>query len=274
MTSVPVRQPDTEVAKPAHTMIDLVYEPGMLLGGGSAVMYQLAVWGVGKGVAQHSTTLQRPSDRLRTTLSFVYVMGLGTDEERKAIARMVNRAHKPIRGEGYTAFDPELQLWVASTLAEVGKQMWEIFYGPLDPESLEYIYKEGQIYGTILQVKPEMWPATRADFDRYWEQMQSEFRSDPEIREYAHKLLSAKHAQWHRKPLMPLISLVTRGNCSPQVRETLGFGWTDREQRLYDAFFAVVRPIYVRTPRWLRRLPIKLFMRDIRRRMAAGKRVI
>jgi uncharacterized protein (DUF2236 family) len=95
-----------------------------MLGSGSAVMYQLAVWGVGKGVAEHSTTMQRPVDRLRTTLTYVYVMGLGTDEERAQVARMVNRAHVPIRGEGYSAFDPELQLWVAATLAEVGREMY------------------------------------------------------------------------------------------------------------------------------------------------------
>src|SRR5215212_10759046 len=103
------------VGGPTLTIEELLSEPGLMLGSGSAVMYQLALWEVGKGVAEHSDTLQRPLDRLRTTLSYVYVMGLGTDEEKAAIARMVNRAHRPVKGEGYTAYDPELQLWVAAT---------------------------------------------------------------------------------------------------------------------------------------------------------------
>ncbi|MSZ76010.1 MAG: DUF2236 domain-containing protein, partial [Actinobacteria bacterium] len=61
----------------------------LLLGAGSTVMYQLAMKGVGLGVAEHSTTLARPVDRLRTTLTYVYVMVLGSAEEKAQIARLV-----------------------------------------------------------------------------------------------------------------------------------------------------------------------------------------
>ncbi|MBO9523614.1 MAG: DUF2236 domain-containing protein [Nocardioidaceae bacterium] len=256
------------------TLADLLYEPGLMLGSGSAVMYQLAVWGVGKGVAEHSNTMQRPLDRLRTTLSYVYVMGLGTEEEQQAIARMVNRAHVPVKGEGYTAFDPELQLWVAATLAEVAREMYEKIFGPIDPATLEGLYRDGWIYGTALQVKPEMWPPTRAEFDAYWDRMQSEFRSDPQIQRYARALLSTKDAKWFVKPISPLISLVTRGNLSPQAREVLGLSWSDREQQRYNRLWSLIRTVYPWIPRWVRRIPAKVAMRDIRWRMRTGRRVI
>ena len=272
MSAVPA-EPAT-AGEPKVTLEDLLHEVGLMLGSGSAVMYQLAVWGVGKGVAEHSTTMQRPVDRLRTTLTYVYVMGLGTDEERAQVARMVNRAHAPVRGEGYSAFDPDLQLWVAATLAEVAREMYERIFGPLDEVTLEHLYREGWVYGTALQVKPEMWPPTRAEFDAYWERMQGEFRSDPQIQRYARALLSTKHATWFVKPLSPLISLVTRGNLSPAAREVLGLPWSARDQRRYDRFWSAVRVVYPRVPRWARALPARVAMVEVRWRMRTGRRVI
>lgn len=274
MTSAPARPPRATDPGPTITLADLLREFGLLLGSGSAVMYQLAVWGVGKGVAEHSTTMQRPVDRLRTTLTYVYVMGLGSDEERAQVARMVNKAHVPIKGEGYSAFDPELQLWVAATLAEVGREMYERIFGPLDPLTLEHLYREGWVYGTALQVKPEMWPPTRAEFDAYWQRMQGEFRSDPQIQRYARALLSTKDAKWFVKPIAPLISLVTRGNLSPAARAALALPWSAKEQRHYDAFWRVVRAVYPRVPKSVRALPAHVAMAEVRWRMRTGRRVI
>lgn len=253
---------------------DLLREPALLLGSGSAVMLQLAEWGVGKGVAEHSDTLERPLDRLRTTLTYVYVMGLGTDEERARIAAMVNRAHGPVRGDGYSAFDPELQLWVASTLVEAAKQMYEKVFGPLDPDTVERLYREGWVYGTALQVREDMWPPTRADFERYWARKEAGFRSDPQIRAYARALISTREAAWSVKPLMPVVSLLTRGNLSPRARSVLGLPWSRRDQRRYDALWRVVRVAYPWLPRRLRRLPADLAMAEVRWRLRSGRRLI
>jgi uncharacterized protein (DUF2236 family) len=256
------------------TIADLLYEPALMLGAGTAVMLQLAEWGVGKGVAEHSTTMRRPVDRLRTTLTYVYVMGLGTDEEKAAVARMVNKAHVPVRGEGYTAFDPDLQLWVAATLAEVGKQMYEKVFGPMYPDNLEQLYRDGWIYGTALQVKPEMWPPTRAEFEEYWARKEAGFRSDPQIRAYARALISTRDAKWFLRPGQPLISLLTRGNLSPHAREVLGLPWSRRDQRRYDLTWRIVRRTYPLVPGLVRRLPARFAMLEVRWRMRTGRRVI
>ena len=59
-------------------LADFVGESMLLLGAGSTVLLQLADRGTGHGVADHSTTLQRPLDRLRTTMTYVYAVTLGT----------------------------------------------------------------------------------------------------------------------------------------------------------------------------------------------------
>jgi uncharacterized protein (DUF2236 family) len=254
---------------------DMACEQGLLLGAASTVFYQLADKGVGLGVAEHSTTLKRPVDRLRTTLLYIYMMVLGTDDERAAITRMVNRAHGPVHSEGrYSAFDPELQLWVAATLARNGPVIYERLFGPLDEESHEQLYRQSQILGTALQVKPEQWPATRADFEDYWNKKLETLESDPAVQVYVQRLLKAEQRHLLLRPLGKVDDLMARGNVDPRVREVLGLTWTPLDQARYDLFWKVFPPIYRAVPKLLRQLPARLIVLDTRRRMRSGKRVI
>lgn len=247
----------------------------LLLGAGSTVLYQLALLGVGRGVAEHSTTLTRPVDRLRTTLTYVYVMTLGTDEERRAVSRMVNKMHAPVRGEGYTAYDRDLQLWVAATLAHNGIFIHEKVFGPMSPATKEQIYRDSQVFGTALQVRPEDWPATYAEFEDYWDDvLANRLSSEPLVRDYVRKLLSSKGQPWFLRPGNGLQNLMTKGNLPPGVRDLLGLTWSWREQKLYDLFWSVHNLAYPLLPTFVRRAHARLVLRDFRRRMRRGKRVI
>lgn len=254
---------------------DYVGEQMLLLGAGSTVMYQLAMKGVGLGVAEHSTTLARPVDRLRTTLTYVYVMALGTEAESQAIARLVNKMHGPVRSGGrYSAFDPDLQLWVAATLARNGETLYERVFGPMDEATKERCYRDAWIFGTALQVTPQMWPQTRAEFETYWETSLERLEPDPDVRHYARLLLDRKSAPLALQPILPLQSLMTRGNLDARTRAILDLPWSRRDQRLYDAFWAFFIPAYKVVPRPLRQLPARLILRDVRRRLRNGRRVI
>lgn len=257
------------------TVADQVSEAAILLGSGAAVMNQLAMLGVGLGVAEHSTTLSRQADRLRTTLTYVYGMVLGTDEERRALARMVNKAHVPIRSQNrYSAFDPALQLWVAATLAQMGMQLQELLFGPLDPPDAEQIYRDCWVFGTALQVTEQAWPQTLAEFDGYWSQSLERMRPDPAVQAYVHELLSVRATPWLLKPAIPLQSLMARGLVPARTREVLALPWSARDQRLFDLFWRIFPRLYRRVPKCIRVLPSRLYLRDFRRRMAAGRRVI
>ncbi len=256
-------------------LADFVGEQMLMLGAGSTVMYQLAMKGVGLGVAEHSTTLSRPIDRLRTTLTYVFVMSLGTEKEKKDVARMVNKMHSAVRSPGrYSAFDPELQLWVAATLAKNGEWLFEKVFDPMDQATKERIYRESWIFGTALQVTPEMWPQSRAEFDEYWEESLLKLEPDPIVQRYAAQLLDTRGAPLATKLLIPLQSLMTRGNLDSRTREILALPWSSRDQKLYDAFWKMFVPAYRMVPRPLRQLHARLVLRDMRRRMRKGKRVI
>lgn len=271
---VTARSATPDPAKADFGLADYIGEGALLLGAGSTVMNQLALYGVGKGVAVHSNTLDRPIDRLRTTLTYVYVMTMGSDAEKKAVARMVNRAHRVVRGKDYTAFDPHLQLWVAATLAQNGEFIYEKTFGPMSEATRERSYRECWIFGTALQVPEEAWPATRSEFTAYWERMQGELSPDPQVQAYAAALLSTKGAPLLLKPSILLQSLLTRGNLEPHVREVLAMKWSRLDQRLYDAFWVAFRLVYPRVPRPIRTLHSRLVLRGMRKRLRENRRVI
>lgn len=267
--------PAPDPARGAFGLSDLVAEPVLLLGAGSTVMYQLAMKGVGLGVAEHTTTLARPVDRLRTTLTYVFVMVLGTEEEKRAIARMVNLRHAPVRSEGrYSAFDPDLQLWVAATLARNGEVLHEKVFGPMDDATRERVYRDAWIFGTALQVTPGMWPQTRAEFETFWEESLLRLEPDPAVQCLARELLSREGAHPLMSLAIPLQSLMTRGNLDPRTRSVLALPWSRRDQRLYDAFWKVFIPVYRLVPLPVRQLYAHLLLRDMRSRLRRGSRVI
>lgn len=254
---------------------DIVDEGMLLLGAGSTVLYQLALLGVGRGVAEHSTTLVRPLDRLRTTLTYVYVMTLGTQEERDAVAKMVNKVHATVRGQGYTAYDRDLQLWVAATLAHNGIFIHERVHGPMSPATKERLYRDSWVFGTALQVREEDWPPTYADFEKYWDHtLATQLSSEPLVRDYVSSLLSTKGQPLPLKPAVGLQNLLTKGNLPPEVREVLGLSWSWREQKLYDLFWSVHNIVYPVLPAFVRKAHARLILRDFRRRMRKGRRVI
>jgi uncharacterized protein (DUF2236 family) len=253
----------------------VVEEASALLGAGAAILEQIALRPVGLGVAEHSTTLTRSLDRLRTTLTYVYVLALGTPEEQRAVARMVDRVHARVRSVGrYDARDPELQLWVGATLAREGVRVHEQVFGPMSDASRDRVLRESSSYATALQVPAERWPVDAQAFDDYWAAALQRLEPDPVVRSFARRLLSTQGQPVLVRALLPLQSLMARGGVPPEVREVLGLPWTPRDQGAYDLFWKVFPPLYRRVPRPLRVLPARLYLHDFRRRLRRGQRVI
>ncbi len=103
-----------------------------LLAGPANVIMQLARPGVGYGVMESRVESGRidlhPIKRARTTFTYLAVATAGTDAQKAAFRRAVNRAHAQVRSTPdspvqYNAFDPELQLWVAACLYKGGRRL-------------------------------------------------------------------------------------------------------------------------------------------------------
>ena len=112
--------------------------PAMLIGGVSALLFQMLHPLAMAGVAQHSNYRSDPFGRLERTASFLTTTTFGTeDEARDAIGR-VRRVHARVTGTArdgrrYSASDPDLLTWVHA--AEVSSFLAASrVYAPVHPD--------------------------------------------------------------------------------------------------------------------------------------------
>src|SRR5207248_1408858 len=142
-------------------------EPALLLGGGRALLMQLAHPGVAAGVAEHSDFRERPLRRLLRTLELTLALTFGTRERAMAAARQINGVHRRVRGETYSATDPDLLLWVHATLVDSALATYHAFVGPLGRSEREAYYKESTLVGGLLGIPAAAFPASLRAFEDY-----------------------------------------------------------------------------------------------------------
>ncbi len=251
---------------------------------GANVVMQLSMLPVGHGVAKSTVTSGRidrhPLKRARTTLSYVAIASLGTDEERDAMRREVDRSHRTVRSGPddpvvYNAFDPKLQLWVAACLYRGVEDLYRVLYGEPSADVADALYRNSARLGTTLQVSDDQWPADRAAFARYWDDQVLHIEMDDLTRRY---LRGIAGAQFFGAPLDwvagPVNRLLTTGFLPEPFRSELGLPWDGRRQRLFDAIVSTAAAVNRNLPRPLRQFPMNLYLRDARRRIRAGKPIV
>ncbi|SCC00441.1 Uncharacterized conserved protein, DUF2236 family [Pseudarthrobacter enclensis] len=239
-------------------MADYGGEGIMLAGAGRALLLQLANPAVGRGVEEHSNFEGRPVNRLKGTLTYVYAIVYGTDEQVKEVRRRVNRAHVPVRrpdnadSPGYSAYDPELQLWVVATLYDTARTILEMIYGAPDDDTADAMYQDYARLGTALQVPEGMWPEDRAAFGRYWDQQVATLQAGPAGIRVAHGLLYPKHtALWYRA-IIPPARFLTAGLLPERLRQDFGLPWNERRERRFSSTMRLLSATYPKLPRQVR----------------------
>ena len=252
-------------------MSDVSREGILLIGGGRAILLQIAVPAIGHGVARHSDFTSDPLHRLHGTLSYVYALANGTADDRDRMRRAVNRAHAPVRSVGdadpaYNAMDPALQLWVAATLYETAISMYERIYGALEPDVAELIYREYAALGTDLQMDAALWPTDRAAFTAYWDATIATLSVDETVREVQRMLFRPVAVPLGIRVIMPLVRFVTVGLLPDSVRALYGLTWSSREERRFARTMRVATAVYRVLPRFVRHAPQRYYLRRIRSR--------
>ncbi|MGP0224160.1 oxygenase MpaB family protein [Paenarthrobacter sp. NCHU4564] len=245
----------------ARGLADIGAEGVLLAGAGRAILLQIADPRVGHGVAEHSDFAKRPQDRLRATLTYVYAIVYGTEEQIAAVRRAVNRAHAPVRrtagagSRGYNAFDAGSQLWVVATLYDTAVTVCEQVLGPLDDDTAERMYQDYARIGTALQLPPDMWPENRAAFAEYWNTQLGCLRPDDQARKVARDLLYPAGGPALMRLLMPLARFLTAGLLPDHLREGFGLEWGPAHSRRYARTMQLLGRLYPRLPRKIRHWP-------------------
>jgi uncharacterized protein (DUF2236 family) len=262
-----------------------------LAAAGANVIMQLSRLPVGHGVALSKVDSGRvdrhPIKRLRTTSSYLAVVLLGTDEDRSAMRRDVDRVHTHVRSQPsdavqYNAFDPELQLWVAACLYRGTEDVYRLLDPRPSERTLDVLYEYGRRFGTTLQVSDELWPPDRAAFEAYWQAGLEQIEVDELTRPY---LLGIADLSFLRPPLGPLGAAVSRtfgplnrfittGFLAQPFRDALGLPWDERRQRAFDALMRPAAALTRALPRPLRAFPFNAYLWDARRRVQAGRPIV
>ena len=146
-------------------------EAALLLGGGRALLMQVAHPKVAAGVAEHSDFRRDPMARLNRTMELSLALTFGGPGEIRGAARQINRAHERVVGEGYRALDPDLLLWVHATLIDSAIVTYRTFVRPLDQGNAATYYEEAKAIGGMLGIPRPHYPGTLAEFESYRDAM-------------------------------------------------------------------------------------------------------
>jgi len=260
----------------------------VLLLGPANVIMQLARPGVGYGVVESRVESGRidrhPIKRARTTFTYLAVATKGTDEQKAAFRRAVNRAHAQVYSTEdspveYHAFDKELQLWVGACLYKGGVDAFRTFIGEMDEETAERHFQEGKAIGTTLQVPEEMWPKDRAAFDEYWREQLEHIHIDDTVRDFLWPIAAGRiRGVRFPGPIQRAIDnfnlLITTGFLPQRFRDEMRLPWDEDKQRRFDRLMKVIRTVNNLLPRFVREFPFNLLLKDLDWRIRTGRPLV
>jgi len=229
----------------------------LLLGGGRALLMQLAHPKIAAGVNEHSDFRSRPVQRLRRTIRMTMAIVFGDRETALAAARAVNQTHGRVRGAGYRALDPDLLLWVHATLVDSALVTYETFVKPLSARERDDFYQESKVLGGLLGIPQDTFPARHADFVDYMEAMveRGEVRVGDTARELGRLVLRPKLRLLPGPAMIPF-EIVTAGLLPAALRHQFGLAWSSRQARLYRLMVIAIPRLVAVTPPVLRVWPL------------------
>ncbi len=258
--------PDPGLFGPESVTWRVNRESVLLLGGGRALLLQVAHPSVGAGVEQHSGYREDPWGRLWRTLDVTGRIVFGDSETSAAASRHLQHVHRFVRGtvaDGrtagarYDATDHHLLLWVWATLVESALLMYTRYVRPLPVADVEAYYAEQKRFLAACGAPAEVAPATYADFMAWFDHMLDEvLEVTPAAREVAESVLHPRDLPLPaRRVFEETVGLVTTGLLPPQVRAAYGLGWGTNRERVLSASTAFIRRMLPILPSLLREMP-------------------
>jgi uncharacterized protein (DUF2236 family) len=243
------------------SLVDRLSREGtLLLGGGRAILLQVADPIVGVAAATHSNFADRPINRLHNTLTFVYGVMLGTPAEAAIVAKVTSGVHARIP----RANDPERQLWVAATLYDTAVRVFERIHGPIDPVDADLVLASYARLGTALEVPAAAWPSSTAEFHTYWSATVSALEVGPHARQVAHDLFHPATAPLWLRAILPLMNLLTASLLEQSLRDAYGMPWSLAHERRANAAWAVIRAITRVLPQRVLTAPSRRYLARVR----------
>jgi uncharacterized protein (DUF2236 family) len=253
----------------------------LLVGGGRALVLQVAHPLVAAGVAQHSNYRRDPFGRLQRTLDVTTSIVFGDPEECERASSQLWKRHSVVNGstdepggsypEGtpYDAHDPALLMWVHATLVDTSIMVYDRYVRRLTAHERSAYYEEQKLLGDKYGIPREAMPETYGDFVAYFDRMVAdELAVTAALRDVVDSILDPDlptAAKLAAKPLIAAMRLATIGLLPPSLRERLGYDWSPSRERMLSASRTAVRGMLPLMPAVAREFPAA---RRARKRLA------
>jgi uncharacterized protein (DUF2236 family) len=230
----------------------------LVLGGGRALLMQIAHPLVAAGVADHRDPERLPWHRLWGTLDTVLTVVFGDDEQVSGVRDRMASIHRQVAGERagrpYRALDHELLLWVHATLVDSAIVTWERLVGPMSTRARARYYEEMKSFGEVFGLPRGALPADLRGFDRYLSAAVPSLHITREARRLAFDVLDPP-APAALRPAVALHRLITIGLLPPPLRRGFGLPWSPARERSFVVLAGLIRGTVPLLPESLRRWP-------------------
>jgi len=217
-------------------------ELALLLGGGRALLMQIAHPKVAAGVADHSGFLRDPLGRLVRTMETMWSIVFDDRPRAQGSLDRLAGVHRQVKGAvrqpdvlppgtRYRAQDPDLLLWVHATLVDSALVTYRQFVKPLPAEVERRYYEETKRLGILLGVSETKLPGTLAEFGAYMDAMieSEEIAVGATARALSEAILHPR--PWFLRTFAPLFVLITAGLLPPKLRREYGLAWNGRKEK-------------------------------------------
>jgi uncharacterized protein (DUF2236 family) len=248
---------------PGSLMWRVDREAAIFLGGGRALLLQLAHPWVAAAIAEHSRTLGDPIGRFHRTFATVFSLVFGNLDQALASSRRLHCRHAAIEGflptaigpfaagSRYRANDVAALQWVHATLAQTALLVHDLVLVPLTNEERERYYAENKLFAQMFGIPAACLPPDWAAFAAYnLAMMESEILTvSPLAREIAAEVLSGAGSwlyapSWYRA--------LTARMLPARLRQEFGLRDDTAERKRAERALARIRRIYPTLPERLR----------------------
>lgn len=209
------------------------------LGGGAAVLFQVAHPLVACGVTEHSGFDRNLWRRLNGTLRALYLIAFGDKGEAERAGAAVQAVHRRVQGRTterlgpfppgtpYSASDPELMLWVHATLVESSLAAFDRFVRPLSTDERERYVGEMNLVAQLFGTPTDALPRSHQDFRAYFDgQLASEAITVTAPARRVASVILAAELPVPLRLLAPAHRLATAYILPPRLRREYRLRWT------------------------------------------------
>ncbi|MDP9376727.1 MAG: DUF2236 domain-containing protein [Actinomycetota bacterium] len=239
-------------------------ETVLLLGGGRALLMQVAHPSVAAGVVQHSRYDVDPWGRLLRTLDVVTAITFGDTETSERAAARLRAVHRYVRGNRedgtqYEAGDPELLRWVWATLVDTSLLVYSTYVEPVPVIEAERFYEEQKRFAQACGIPEGSWPVNYEAFKAYvHETISHGLNVGPEARDIAAHVLAPSlpaPVALVAKPSLELLKLTTLGLLPVSLREQYGYEWGPVREQVFRRSTVATRGLVGLLPGVVRQFP-------------------